>query len=582
MKKSAKYIIASLFVILSTNISNAQNTNTLYFMNEIAERNNLNPAFTPSCNFYFDFIFLPNTYFGFGNDNFILRDFIYNQNGKTQSFLNSEESLEHFFNNLQPTTTMNFNYNLNILSFGFQVKKNYFTFDLGLNMDAATYVPSDILKFALYGTPDPNNVNTFNFSQLGVDASLYSNLAVGYMYQINKQLTVGAKIKLLMGYANVNTNINKLNLNASRQEWSLETDGTVNASLPVRFNMLENGGIDFGSLQLNSTNELLELLYKPAGIGAAIDLGVKYEPIKNLVVSASVTDLGMIYWNRNSISASMQGSHSIDKLIDYTIGDTLSTDAIMNQFTELGNEILGTMRTDGENKPYKSMLRGSFFVGAEYGILKNRISFGVVNRLKFKNTHLQNELTAAVNFRPAHWFNASLSHSFINGRWGTLGLGLNLKMGIMNLFIIADYIPTSYAQIPLGDNAISIEGKTILSNVLIPNRAQMFNMQMGWSWNIGQHARDLDRDGVKYKKDKCPETDIDFLRKQCPGLNKKELVDKQGCDRDDDKDGVLDCLDQCPETPADVIVNSVGCPVDTIDDINLEQDEITTSQDSIQ
>ena len=94
MKKSAKYIIASLFVILSINISNAQNTNTLYFMNEIAERNNLNPAFTPSCNFYFDFVFLPNTYFSFGNDNFILRDFIYNQNGKTQSFLNSEESLE--------------------------------------------------------------------------------------------------------------------------------------------------------------------------------------------------------------------------------------------------------------------------------------------------------------------------------------------------------------------------------------------------------------------------------------------------------------------------------------------------------
>ena len=115
MKKSAKYIIASLFVILSINISNAQNTNTLYFMNEIAERNNLNPAFTPSCNFYFDFVFLPNTYFSFGNDNFILRDFIYNQNGKTQSFLNSEESLEHFFNNLQPTTTINLNYNLNIL-----------------------------------------------------------------------------------------------------------------------------------------------------------------------------------------------------------------------------------------------------------------------------------------------------------------------------------------------------------------------------------------------------------------------------------------------------------------------------------
>ena len=575
MKRTKYLIIICLLAITPINSIKAQYANTLYFMNEIAERNNMNPAFTPSCNFYLDFIFLPNVYFSFGNDNFIMRDFIYNQNGKTQTFLSSKESLELFFKNLQPTTTINFNYNLNILSFGFQVKKSYFTFDLGLNMDVATYLPSDLLKFALYGTPDPNGINTFNLSQLGIDASLYSNAAIGYMYKINKQLTIGAKAKLLMGYANINTSINKLNLNASRQEWSLETDGTINASLPIRFNTLENGNIDFGSIQMNSANELLELLYNPAGIGAAIDLGIKYEPVKNLVISASVTDLGMIYWSRNSFSASMQGSHSIDELIDYTLGDTLSTDAIVDKFTGLGNEILNSMHTDGENKPYKSMLRGNFFLGAEYGILKNRISLGVVNRLKFKDTHLQDEVTVALNLRPIHWFNATVSHSFINGRLGTLGLGLNVKAGIMNMYIIADYIPTSYAQISLGDNALTFNDKTILSNVFIPNRTQMCNVQMGWTWNIGQHAKDTDQDGVKGRKDKCPETDMDFLRKQCPGLKKKQYVDKQGCDLDDDKDGVHNCMDLCPDTPENTPVDQNGCPLESN---NEETNEATDDQ----
>ena len=576
MKRTKYLIIIYLLAIIPINSIKAQYANTLYFMTEIAERNNMNPAFTPSCNFYLDFIFLPNAYFSFGNDNFIMRDFIYNQNGKTQTFLSSKESLELFFKNLQPTTTINFNYNLNILSFGFQVKKSYFTFDLGLNMDVATYLPSDLLKFALYGTPDPNGINTFNLSQLGIDASLYSNAAIGYMYKINKQLTIGAKAKLLMGYANINTSINKLNLNASRQEWSLETDGTINASLPIRFNTLENGNIDFGSIQMNNANELLELLYNPAGIGAAIDLGIKYEPVKNLVISASVTDLGMIYWSRNSFSASMQGSHSIDELIDYTLGDTLSTDAIVDKFTGLGNEILNSMHTDGENKPYKSMLRGNFFLGAEYGILKNRISLGVVNRLKFKDTHLQDEVTVALNLRPIHWFNATVSHSFINGRLGTLGLGLNVKAGIMNMYIIADYIPTSYAQIPLGDNALTFNDKTILSNVFIPNRTQMCNVQMGWTWNIGQHAKDPDQDGVKGRKDKCPETDMDFLRKQCPGLKKKQYVDKQGCDLDDDKDGVHNCMDLCPDTPEDTPVDQNGCPLESNnEDTNEDTDNQT-------
>lgn len=284
----------------------------------------------------------------------------------------------------------------------------------------------------------------------------------------------------------------------------------------------------------------------------------------------------MIYWSRNSFSASMQGSHSIDELIDYTLGDTLSTDAIVDKFTGLGNEILNSMHTDGENKPYKSMLRGNFFLGAEYGILKNRISLGVVNRLKFKDTHLQDEVTVALNLRPIHWFNATVSHSFINGRLGTLGLGLNVKAGIMNMYIIADYIPTSYAQIPLGDNALTFNDKTILSNVFIPNRTQMCNVQMGWTWNIGQHAKDPDQDGVKGRKDKCPETDMDFLRKQCPGLKKKQYVDKQGCDLDDDKDGVHNCMDLCPDTPEDTPVDQNGCPLESNnEDTNEDTDNQT-------
>ncbi len=121
----------------------------------------------------------------------------------------------------------------------------------------------------------------------------------------------------------------------------------------------------------------------------------------------------------------------------------------------------------------------------------------------------------------------------------------------------------------------------LLANILIPNRAQMFNVQMGWSWNIGQHANDLDRDGVKRRKDKCQETDIDFLRKQCPGLKKKELVDKQGCDRDDDKDGVINCLDECPETPEGAVVNSAGCTIEAEDNANIEIMDIAIPQDSI-
>ena len=82
--------------------------------------------------------------------------------------------------------------------------------------------------------------------------------------------------------------------------------------------------------------------------------------------------------------------------------------------------------------------------------------------------------------------------------------------------------------------------------------------------------------GVKGRKDKCPETDMDFLRKQCPGLKKKQYVDKQGCDLDDDKDGVHNCMDLCPDTPEDTPVDQNGCPLESNnEDTNEDTDDQT-------
>ncbi len=556
-----KYIIIFILAIVSLNsFVKAQNTNTLYFMDNIAERNNMNPAFMPNCNFYLDFIFLPNMYMNFGTNSFMLNDLIYMQNGQPTTFLNSQSSIDKFYNHLPYTSKINFDFGLNILSFGFKVNKNYFTFDFGVNADAHVYIPRDIFKLALYGTPDINGTNSFNLSTLGVEASLYSKIGLGYMREINKQWTVGAKAKFIMGYANIDTKINSLQLDASRQAWTLKTDGEIRASLPMHFSTNENGGIDFGSMAIYSGAELLSLLYQPAGYGGAIDLGFTYKPIKNLTVSASVTDLGFIYWQKGAINGSMQGQHEIDGLFDYTLGDSTAIgEQIANTFTKLGEDILSTISTSNDNGTYTTMLRANFYAGVEYGILKNRISFGAVNRLSFTNKRIQDEVTLAVNFRPINWLKATIDYSFINGRWGNLGLGLNLRAGIFNMYVLADYIPLSYTRLNMGEMGYGKELK-----LPIPNRTQCFNLQIGWTWNIGNFEVDPDRDGVRGRRDHCPNTDLDFLRSKCPDLKKrKQFVDKHGCDLDDDKDGIHNCYDQCPDTPLGVEVDSVGCPFDT-------------------
>lgn len=552
-----KHIIISTILFLTLGHSlNAQNTNTMYFMDNIAERNNINPAFIPNCNFYFDFIVLPNLYLNIGTNNLIFKDLLYIQNGIPTTALNSSTNINKLYQSLLPTTDINFDLGLNILSFGFKVKKHYFTFDMGIRANANIYIPKDAFKLALYGTPNADGINSFDLSSLGIESSIYSNIGFGYMNQINERWQIGFKAKFLMGYANVDTRIDKLQLNASRQSWNLKTGGSILSSLPVNFNTNEDGSIDIQSATLYSTNNLIALLYNPAGYGGAIDFGITYQPIKYLTISTSITDLGFLYWTNNITSASMKGEHEINGIIDYTIGDTLSIgDQILNTFNQLGEDIIGTLQTSDYNNSYMTMLKANFYVGVEYGILKNAISFGAVNRLTFNNRKYLDEFTLAVNFRPTNWLKATIDYSFLNGRWGNLGLGLNLRASIFNMYLLADYIPLSYTRL-----------HTRNAKIPIPNKTQHFNIQIGWTWNIGNYTLDPDLDGVRGKRDRCIDTNIDFIRTKCPELKRKQIVDKYGCYYDDDKDGIHNCYDQCPNTPLGVNVDSLGCPFDTDND----------------
>jgi len=66
--------------------------------------------------------------------------------------------------------------------------------------------------------------------------------------------------------------------------------------------------------------------------------------------------------------------------------------------------------------------------------------------------------------------------------------------------------------------------------------------------------KDVDGDGVKNKRDKCPDT--------APGV----VVDGNGCPIDTDKDGVADYLDKCPSIPGTAEMN--GCQDKDNDRVN--------------
>lgn len=437
------------------------------------------------------------------------------------------------------------NFSLNLLNFGFRVKeRNYFTLDMSVKGNTTVFTSCDLTRLLLFGT---GKEGYFDMRQTSIEAMLYGELALGYIRRINEKWTAGAKLKGLLGFAGVHTDIDAMNFHASHQRWNMSAKGNM-YMMADGITQNEDGSFGF------NTSDWRQLV-KPSGIGAAIDLGITFKPIENLTLSAAITDIGFIRWNRNNIAnINIDGDFSFEG-IEFSPSfnaDTLENYA--NRMWDIMRDSIKYTTSMGLNHTVNQYLTTSVNLGAEYGILENKISFAALGNFRINHNKFMPEITMGVNLRPANWFKVYLSHTIAGRLTGTIGAGLNVKVGPLNMYLISDFLPTSFVRVQ------NLEG--VPNNLVVPYAYNRFNVQTGLVFHFGR-SNDRDRDGVSDNRDKCPDTDIDMLMRRCPDKKRKSFVDRNGCIIDDDGDGVANCYDLCPNTPKGVSVDDNGCPFDT-------------------
>ncbi|MDR1022509.1 MAG: DUF5723 family protein [Prevotellaceae bacterium] len=525
----------------------AQQVNTLYFMNNVPERNAYNPAFQPVHNVYIDLLVMPNFRFDAGNSSLGFNDIIFSQkiNGRdsTITFLHPQAlgKKDDFYSSLSKTTRIYGDLTFNLIGFGFRVKKNYFTVDVSEKVSVGAYLPKDLFKLALYGAgKGPGGYSdVFDLSRLGVQASAYTEFGLGYSRKINDKLTVGGKLKYLIGQANINTDIEDFKLTASADRWAISGRGTINASLPlVDIPFGADGLIDIANLKpevntesLNSVKGITDLFFS-SNNGFGVDLGATYNILPELQLSAALTDLGFIRWRSNLTNANLNTEFATEG-VTYELGDKIEDklDTLLQNFKD-------AFVSSGTHSSYTTALSTRLNVGAEYSVVKNKIGFGLLSSTLYANKSLYTDLMVAANLRPSTWFSASFTYSLLNGRLSTVGFGAQVRVAPFNMYLAVDRIPLAFAS----------------SKMPIPQNLTGFNLQAGMVWVIGDPRKtggDDDGDGVKNSKDKCPNTPQGYM------------VDKYGCVIDTDGDGVPDNLDKCPATAFGVAVDSAGCPLDS-------------------
>ena len=443
MKSSIKQILTTgLFSFLIAGAS-AQPLQSAYFLERAPMRHQLNPALIPERG-YLAIPMLGNISFG-TSTNFGYNTFIYPSDGdKLNTFLSPEVSAEEFEKNIKDKNAFNINADLSILSFGFHKWNGFNTLDVSLHTRMSMAIPGDLFRFLKNGSEGV--VTQYDLKDFSATANSYVEIALGHSHRINDRLTVGAKIKALLGAAQADAHFDKLTLTMAEDQWKIESYGVADlsvggASLETDPETGEITGFDFDTDGLGL-----------AGGGVGLDLGATYTPVKNLIVSAAITNIGFISWNKNLRGVTPDGEIIYDGFTgigsdDYTdeLGESRNT--FDDQVDDLTDDLEALAKFNEGKAPSKRKvwLAPTLTVGAEYQLLRNHISVGLLSTTRFYANNTQTSLMGSINLKPVRWFmlgiNGTVSN-FANSFGAVLNFGpLFIGADFSSLRVTPDYIP---------------------------------------------------------------------------------------------------------------------------------------------
>ncbi len=462
MKKTI-YILAAI-LLLATPAKMVAQSKTQYFQPSYAQRHHLNPAFAPQSSYFS---------LGLGKTDIMLRsniglsNFMYPlSNGELGTFMHPEVSADQFLSQLSKKNYAVAEVDVSLLSVGWFHNQSFWTIDFDFDVDMGMMLPYDLFNFLKTGMD--SNYKNYNMEHLGINAHAYATASLGYSRPIGEGWRVGGKLKFVTSLLAAELDISQLNLQMSDKAWSVDAIGTATVMGNV-LQLIQNSDGIMEGFMFDTEN------LKPAGYGAAIDLGAEYAfkgVVEGLRLSMAVTDLGFVRYNSDNISIAQaegninyEGFNNID-----------SEEDIQSVIDQLENELLDMTQlrvVDPTN--ITRMLNATLNVGAEYAFCNNKLSAALLSSTTFSHFITIAELTAIFNMRPAKWFSANVSYSFANTH-NAIGTSLNLTppWGI-NLFLACDYISlkTNPQFIPLKD--------------------AHFNFQVGITVPFGYRAEQLEK-----------------------------------------------------------------------------------------
>lgn len=429
MKQKRRFVLLMVCGLIA--LTGFAQNRTAYFNDNTYLSNRLNPAILPARGY----ISVPML----GNMQMELTSDFKNMTDLVNAFASDENIFNNnaFYDNLKPDNRLDVSMKTDIVSLGWWKGQNFWNVNIGFKIGFGASVPKSLFEFIRESNQgdayDGGVVPNVDIRNVSMKLNTYAEAGIGYSRRINEQFTVGARAKLIFGLANFDFGVDELSWDfnvpnnpdsPSGWEDGVQYGGPSTTRAYLR-SAIGGGGLDFDQDGIVSGFDMNG--FGIGGYGVGFDLGVTYQPIERLIVSASVQDLGFLKWKKSAVSRAEADKNEFVELTydnyDYYMSDGLF-DFEMYEMREV------------EPEGYTSGLGTSVMLGGEYRLgPSEQFSAGALYSARFGELNTTSAITLVGGFVPRSFFNASVSYSYVQ-RTGSVVGGL-LKLG--GLLLGAEY-----------------------------------------------------------------------------------------------------------------------------------------------
>jgi len=416
-----KLLIFSL-VFISLSQVMAQNNLTLYNIKPVPQRMAINPAFTPTCKWYFGTPALSSLDFSYNSRVIGLNELssTLEPNGSNYTF--DMTKLANVFSN---GVSVRSAYNHEWISFGFRLRKSMWSFSINEKLKSRVLLPPDFFRLVFEGNGGDNVGDVFDLG-FAMDFIHTREFALGYSRSfIDDKLRIGGRIKYIAGINAIQTERNDLIFETSAKAF------TYNVKSDLKFN---------SSLMPIDSNTTLNsvLLGNQQNSGFGIDVGANLKLNKKLSLSASIIDLGVVQWKDNLKSTFTKNPGVYHEYKGMDIQDFLVDSTNQKKgFETFKDTLMEIIALDTSSEYFSTGLMGEFYVGGNLHITKNH-NIGALMYGSFYKKEFYPALTLSWNSQIGRILAFSASYTMYRESYVNLGFGAALKLGPEQFYITTD------------------------------------------------------------------------------------------------------------------------------------------------